>query len=100
VHTLEAAAGSGALAAGRFDVALLSFVLGEIPPDRRRAAIQEITRALRPGGVLAVAEGIFDPHRQRREAVVALTEPEGLRLEREDRGLTTTLLTFRKQPPG
>jgi len=96
VRTLEAAAGSGSLPAGRSDVALLCFVLGEIPPDRRRAAIHEIAQALRPGGMLAVAEGIFDPHRQRPEAVLALTMPEGLRPEREERTLTTTLLVFRK----
>ena len=99
VRTLVAAAGGGALPAGRYDLALLSFVLGEIPPDRRRAAIQEVARALRPGAVLAVAEGIFDPHRQRREDVVALAEPEGLQLEREHRGLATTLLLFRSHRP-
>lgn len=96
VRSLEAAAGSGALPAGRYDTALLSFVLGEIPPDRRKAAIHEMAETLRPGGMLAVAEGIFDPHRQSREAVLSLTEPEGLRLEREDRILTTALLVFRK----
>jgi len=96
VRTLEAAAGSGALPDGRFDLAILSFVLGEIPIDRRPAAAQEIAEALRPGGRLAVVEGVFDPHRQSREAVLALTEPVGLRLEREDRRLTSTLLVFRK----
>jgi SAM-dependent methyltransferase len=96
VLTLEAAAGSGALPAGRYDVALLSFVLGEIPPDRRPAAAHEIAQALRPGGMVAVAEGIFDPHRQRPDAVVALMGPEGLILEREDRTLATRLLVFRK----
>jgi len=81
VRTVEAAAGAGALPAGRFHVALLCFVLGEIPAERRGAAAREIAHALRPGGVLAVAEGLFDPHRQRRDAVVALAEAEGLRLE-------------------
>jgi len=96
VRTLEAAAGSGSLPAGRYDMALLCYVLGEIPFDRRRAAIREIAGALRPGGKLAVAEGLFDPHRQSSDAVLALTGPEGLRLEREDRTLTTRLLVFRK----
>jgi ubiquinone/menaquinone biosynthesis C-methylase UbiE len=99
VRTLEAAAGSGALPAGRHDVALLSFVLGEIPPDRRQAAMRELVETLRAGGALAVAEGLFDPHHQRPEAVVALAESEGLRLERRHRTLTTSLLVFRK-PPG
>jgi len=100
VSTMEAAAGSGALPAGHFDLALLSFVLGEVPADRRPAAIQEIAAALRPGGRLAVVEGIFDPHRQSREAVIALTEPVGLRFEREDRRLMRTLLVFRKARAG
>lgn len=101
VRTLEAASGSGALPVGRFDLALLCAVLGEIPSDRRRAAVHEIADALRPGGALAVVEAIFDPHRQRRDAVVDLAEPEGLRLEREDRTLTTTLFLLRKPPaPG
>jgi ubiquinone/menaquinone biosynthesis C-methylase UbiE len=98
VRASESAAGGGALPAGRYDLALLCFVLGEIPSDRRRTAIHEIAEALRPGGMLAVAEGIFDPHRQRRDAVIALTRPEGLRLERQDRTLTTTLLLFQKPP--
>lgn len=100
VRTVEAGAGSGALPAGRFDLALLSFVLGEIPADRRLAAIQEIAAALRTGGRLAVVEGIFDPHRQSREAVLALTEPAGLRLDLEDRRLMRTLLVFRKPSAG
>ena len=45
-----------------------------------------------------MVEGIFDPHQQSREAVLALTEREGLRLEREDRSLTNTLLVLRKPP--
>jgi ubiquinone/menaquinone biosynthesis C-methylase UbiE len=96
VRTLEAAAGSGRLEAGRYDLALLSFVLGEIPAGSRRAAIREIATALRPGGCLAVVEGLLDPHRQSRDAVLALTSPEGLRLQEERRGLTTGVLLFRK----
>ena len=96
VRTLEAAAGSAGLPGGRYDLALLCFVLGEIPPGSRRAAVHEIAEALRPGGMLAVAEGIFDPHRQKREAIEELTRPEGLRLERVHPSLTSTLLLFRK----
>jgi len=99
IRTVQAAAGSGALPAERFDLALLSFVLGEIPAERRQAAIQEVALALRPGGALAVVEGIFDPHRQSREAVLALVEPAGLRLQREDRRLTSALYLFRKPSP-
>lgn len=96
VRTLKAAAGSGSLPTGRYDIALLCYVLGEIPFERRRAAVREIAEGLRPGGKLAVAEGLFDPHRQRPDAVLALTGPEGLRLERDDRTLMTRLMVFRK----
>ena len=99
IRTVQAAAGSGALPAERFDLALLSFVLGEIPADRREAATREVAVALRPGGTLVVVEGIFDPHRQSREAVLALVEPAGLRLEREDRRLTSSLFVFHKPAP-
>jgi len=44
-------------------------------------------------------EGIFDPHRQSREAVLGLVEPAGLRLQREDRRLTSALYLFRKPSP-
>jgi ubiquinone/menaquinone biosynthesis C-methylase UbiE len=103
VRTLAAAAGDGALPVGVYDLALLTFVLGEIPADRRSSAVREIARALRPGGALAVGEGFMDPHRQSREAVLALAEQAGLRLEREDGRLTSTLFLLRKptdQEPG
>src|SRR5262249_87115 len=99
IRTVEAAAGSGALPAERFDLALLSFVLGEIPAERRQAAIQEVALALRPGAALAFPEGTFAPHRQSREAVLALVDPAGLRLQREDRRLTSALYLFRKPSP-
>jgi len=103
VRTLEAAAGDGALPVGGYDLALLTFVLGEIPADLRPSAVREIASALRPGGALAVVEGLMDPHRQSRETVLALAEQAGLRLEREDQRLTSTLFLLRKsmgQEPG
>lgn len=96
VRTLLAAAGSADLPPEDRDVALLCFVLGEIPPERRQAAVHEIAQTLRPGGLLAVGEAVFDPHRQRPAAVVALVEAEGLRLVRHDRTLATSVLEFRK----
>jgi ubiquinone/menaquinone biosynthesis C-methylase UbiE len=84
LRTVHAAAGDGALESGHYDLALLVSVLGEIPPHRRQAAVDEIAEALRPGGVLAIAEGRPDPHRQSKEAVTAATEAAGLRLLRVD----------------
>ena len=71
VRTLKAGAGDGAIPAGRYDVALLATVLGEVPAERRPAAVHEIAAALRPGGALIVVEAIFDPHRQSRDTVLA-----------------------------
>lgn len=44
---------------GVFDLALLVGVLGEIPD--KQAALREYRRTLRPGGTLAVTEGLPDP---------------------------------------
>jgi len=96
IRTLRAAAGDGALPADRYDVALLISVLGEIPMDRRGAAIQEIAAALRPGGRLVVVEAVVDPHRQSREAVLELAGPAGLHLERDDRGRLVSIMQLRR----
>jgi ubiquinone/menaquinone biosynthesis C-methylase UbiE len=96
IRTLAAAAGSGALPRGGYDLALLVAVLGEIPLARRAAALGEIAQALRPGGALVVVEGLIDPHRVRREDVLALAEPAGLRLTRERRRLTSLLLELHR----
>ncbi|HZV50741.1 MAG TPA: methyltransferase domain-containing protein [Candidatus Dormibacteraeota bacterium] len=95
VRTLQAAAGEAVLPPGRFDLAVLAYVLGEIPPGRRGAAMAEIAAALRPGGHLVVVEGGFDPHRQTPEAVRALAEPAGLRVEEVRRGWLTIVITLR-----
>jgi ubiquinone/menaquinone biosynthesis C-methylase UbiE len=45
--------------AGAFDLVFLVHVLGEIPD--RAGALRELARVLRPGGILAVTEGLPDP---------------------------------------
>lgn len=45
-----------------FDRAFLTTVLGEIP--KQMQALQEIYRALKPGGILSIAEIMLDPHYQ------------------------------------
>jgi ubiquinone/menaquinone biosynthesis C-methylase UbiE len=69
--------GDGKLPAEMFDVALLVTVLGEIPD--RRAALREIRRSLRPGGVLSVTEVLPDPHYQRVSRVRRLAGETGFR---------------------
>src|SRR5262245_2772188 len=67
VTTLLASLGQAKLEAGSYDRAVMAAVLGEIPD--RHAALVELFRCLKPGGQLAVAELIFDPHFQRRSTI-------------------------------
>jgi ubiquinone/menaquinone biosynthesis C-methylase UbiE len=77
VEFVAAALGDGRLPADRFDRGVLVTVLGEIPD--RAAAFAELFRALKPGGLLAVVEVIFDPHFQSRNTVTALATSAGFR---------------------
>lgn len=77
VQYIQAALGEGKLPSEQFDFAVLVTVLGEIPDQA--LALQEINRALKPGGILSVTEVIFDPHFQSHEKVVRLAEPIGFR---------------------
>lgn len=67
--------GEGKLPAYQADRAVLAAVLGEIP--QQAAALQEVYAALKPGGILAVAETIFDPHYQRKSHVLDLAQAAG-----------------------
>lgn len=76
VDFVAAALGDGKLPANYFDRVVLVTVLGEIP--YRVAAFDELFQALKPGGILAVVEVIFDPHFQSRKVVTALAAATGL----------------------
>ncbi len=76
VEYMAAALGDANLTADRFDRAVLVTVLGEIPD--REAAVAELFKALKPGGILAIVEVIFDPHFQTRNTVTALAASVGL----------------------
>jgi len=67
VTTRQLGIGHGKLESGTFDRAVAAAVIGEIPD--RDAAIHELFRCLKPGGRLAVAELIFDPHFQTRSFI-------------------------------
>jgi len=88
VEIVRARLGDGALAAGRFDAALLVTVLGEIP--LRLTALHEIHRSLRPGGVLSVTEVLPDPHYQPLGRVRALAQEAGFR----EQGLASGWLSY------
>ena len=77
IEFLQAGLGEGRVPAGRFDRALLSWVLGEIL-DRPRA-LREIFAALKPGGFLLVSEVLADPHYQSLAKVKELAEACGFR---------------------
>jgi 2-polyprenyl-3-methyl-5-hydroxy-6-metoxy-1,4-benzoquinol methylase len=75
IRFIQAGAGRGAIMESDFDRALLITVLGEIPD--REAALEEIFSALKPGGLLAVAELILDPHYLPRATVRRLAAHTG-----------------------
>jgi ubiquinone/menaquinone biosynthesis C-methylase UbiE len=77
VEFIAAALGDGKLPANHFDREVLVTVLGEIP--NREAAITELFGALKPGGILAIVEVIFDPHFQSRNTVTSLAISAGFR---------------------
>ncbi len=77
IDFLQAGLGQGRVPAGRFDRALLSWVLGEIRD--RPAALREIFAALKPGGFLLVSEVMADPHYQRLAKVKELAGESGFR---------------------
>lgn len=70
VEFVTGALGEGKLPANEFDRAVLVTVLGEIPD--RATALNELFSTLKPGGLLAVVEVIFDPHFQSRGNVTNL----------------------------
>lgn len=75
VEFVAGALGDGTLPANHFDRAVLVTVLGEIPD--RAAALREIFSALKPGGILAIVELIFDPHFQPRSVVSEVANAVG-----------------------
>jgi SAM-dependent methyltransferase len=77
VEFVAGALGDGKLPANQFDREVLVTVLGEIP--NRAAAFSELFGALKPGGILAIVEVIFDPHFQSRNTVTGLAVSTGFR---------------------
>ena len=77
VVPLLAGLGDGKLPADEFDVVFLVTVLGEVPDQA--AALREIHRALRTGGILSITEVLPDPHYQPIARVRELTRQAGFR---------------------
>jgi ubiquinone/menaquinone biosynthesis C-methylase UbiE len=62
---------------GAFDLVYMVTVIGEFPDPH--AALAEVRRVLKPGGVFAVTEHIMDPHYTRPPRVRRLCEAVGFR---------------------
>lgn len=75
IEYVQGKIGSGKLQLIPCDQAFLINVLGEIP--ERQAVFNDIFNVLKPGGVLTVAETIFDPHFQKKVTVLQLANDAG-----------------------
>lgn len=75
VRAVQGGLGEGTLEPGTFDRAILVTVLGEVPDPA--AALVEIHRSLKHGGILSVTEVFPDPHFQRRGKVRAMAAEAG-----------------------
>jgi len=95
IATVRTGLGAGQLEPDTFDRAALCAVLGEIPD--REAALSELFRCLKPGGVLAIAELIFDPHFQSQSSVRVLANSVGF-VERGAHGNRIAYLLFMERP--
>ncbi len=95
VEFIAAPLGAGKLPSNHFDRALLVTVLGEIPD--RTAAMTELFSALKPGGILAIVEVIFDPHFQSRKTVTKLATSTGF-LERTFSGHSLAYVIHFEKP--
>ncbi len=75
VRLLQAGAGEGKTEPESFDRAFLVTVLGEIPD--KPAALREIYRALKPGGILSITEVFPDPDMLRPTVIRQLAQETG-----------------------
>lgn len=81
IHLLHAGAGDGKTESASFDRAFLVTVLGEIPD--KVAALREIHRALKPGGVLSITEVFPDPDFQSPSAIRRLAHITGFEISEQ-----------------
>jgi len=79
------------------DMILMVTVLAEVP--NRHRALKECKRVLRPDGILAVGELLFDPDYPRRKTVIRWCEEAGFELLKSNGAVFHYLLTFRPRPP-
>lgn len=97
VRLLQAGAGQGKTEPESFDRAFLVTVLGEIPD--KRAALREIFRSLKAGGVLSVTEVFPDPDIQLPSAIRRLARETGFEVESK-MGVFPAFTMNLVKPPG
>ena len=83
---------------GSIDLVYMVTVLQEIP-DRSRA-LREISRVLKPGGILAVTEFLPDPDYPWRSTVIKICQREGFILDASLGNLWNYTVRFRKPLSG
>ena len=98
VRTQRCTLGLGELQSGTFDRAFLVTVLGEIP--NRHGALQEISQALKPQGVLSVTELFPDPHYNSQRCVCMEVEATGLQYLETFGNKVSFTMNFTKPGPG
>ena len=98
VRTQRCTLGLGELQPGTFDRAFLVTVLGEIP--NRHGALQEISQALKPQGVLSVTELFPDPHYNSQRCVCMEVEATGLQYLETFGNKVSFTMNFTKPGPG
>ena len=86
--------GEGELDERGFDSIVLPLVLGEV--RNRRAALDKLYAALKPGGVLSVTEAFGDPDYRRASTVRREVEEVGFRLLARFGGFPAYTLNFKK----
>lgn len=94
IRFLQVGAGEGKLERDRFDRAVMVTVLGEIPD--RKAALEDIFGALKPGGFLVIEETVRDPHFQRRSTVRELAGAAGFSEKQLSGGRFSYMLSLEK----
>lgn len=92
----RAALGSGELPLNTFDRALMVTVLGEIPDQE--SALEEIFKALKPGGILSITEVLPDPHYQSRRQVRKLAKRCGFKVDEAHKGWRSFTFNLLKSP--
>jgi len=94
IRLVEAGAGEGQVDENYFDRAWLVTVLGEIA--NKEAALTEIHRALKTGGILSITEVIPDPHYIGRSRLRALCGAAGFEETESFGGRLAFTINFRK----